>query len=163
MSGIELSEQGEVLVVSSAGNWPLIDLVERFTRVDGVQAGRLRYEITPASLSEALRRGEDLAPFLELLRCAIDAGQGDGAIEEMLRRLERRIASYGRVRLYTGATVLEVADALTLRELAATTSVEQHVIHAIHPTMLVLKKQGGEQLIDELKRRGQAPLIHGDE
>ena len=163
MSGIELSEQGEVLIVSSAGNWPLVDLVERFTRVDGVQAGRLRYDITPASLSEALRRGEDLAPFLELLRCALDVGQGAGPIEEMLQRLEKRIASYGRVRLYTGATVLEVADTLTLRELAATTSVEQQVIHAIHPTILVLKKQGGEQLIDELKRRGQAPLIHGDE
>ena len=177
MSGIELSVEtreverdGEgpgdcpqVLIVSSAGNWPLIDLVERFTRVNGVQAGRLSYQITPASLSEALRRGEDLATFLELLRCALDAGKNDGPIEEMLRRLERSIANYGRVRIYTAVTLLEVADTLTLRELAATTSVEQQTIQAIHPTMLVLRKPGGEQLIDELKRRGQAPLIHGDE
>jgi hypothetical protein len=163
MSGIELSEQGEILVVSSAGNWPLIDLIERFTRVHGVQAGRLRYRITPAALSEALRRGEDLAPFLELLRCARESEQGDGPVEEMLHRLEQRVASYGRIRLYTGVTLLAAADTLTLRELAATTAIEQQVIHAIHPTLLVLKKQGGEQLFDELKRRGQAPLLHGDE
>jgi hypothetical protein len=168
MSGIELSVHGEVLIVPSAGNWPLIDLVERFTRVDGAQAGRLRYQITPASLSEALRRGEDLASFLELLRCALDA-QNIGAsaasspIEEMLRGLERRIASYGRIRLYSDVTLLEAADTLTLRELEATTSIQAQVIRAIHPTMLVLKKQGGEQLIDDLKRRGQAPLLHGDE
>ena len=177
MSGIELSVgargmerdgegldgRPEVLIVSSAGNWPLIDLIERFTRVKGVRAGRLSYQITPASLSEALRRGEDLSTFLELLRCALDAGKNDGSIEEMLGRLERSIANYGRVRLYTGVTLLEVTDTLTLRELAATTSIEQQTIHAIHPTMLVLRKQGREQLIDELKRRGQAPLVHGDE
>ncbi|HEV2581391.1 MAG TPA: Rho termination factor N-terminal domain-containing protein [Ktedonobacteraceae bacterium] len=163
MSGIELSEQGDVLVISSAGNWPLIELVERFTRVTGVQAGRLRYQITPAALSEALRRGEDLAPFVELLRCARDAGQGNGRVEAMLSRLEQRLASYGRIRLYTGATLLAAADTLTLRELAATTSIEQQTIQAVHPTLLVLKKQGSEQLIDELKRRGQAPLLHGDE
>ena len=196
MSGIELSagtsamEQGgeglyahpEVLIVSSAGNWPLIDLVERFTRVKGVRAGRLRYEITPASLSDALGRGEDPAPFLELLRCALDTQsvEGEGAnlsrpppiahaasspapVEEMLRMLERRMAGYGGIRLYTDVTVLAVADTLTMRELTATTSLERQVIRAIHPTMLVLKRQGGEQVIDELKRRGQAPLVHGDE
>ncbi len=163
MSGIELSEQGYVLIVSSAGNWPLIDLVERFTHVAGVQAGRLRYQVTPAALSEALRCGEELSPFLELLRCARDAGQGNSPLEEILNRLEQRIASYGRVRLYTGATLLAAADALTLRELSATTSIEQQTIHAVHPTLLVLKRQGGEQLIDELKRRGQAPLVHEGE
>lgn len=163
MSGIELSARGEILMVASAGNWPLIALVERFARIKGVQDGRLCYQITPLSLSEALRRGEDLAPFLDLLRCSVEGERHDEAIALMLRQLEQRIANYGRIRLYTGATLLEVADTLTLRELAATTSIDRQVIHSIYPTLLILKKQGGEQLADELRRRGQVPLLHEDE
>ncbi len=163
MSGIELSEQGEVFIVASAGNWPLIALVERFTRVKSVQEGRLCYQITPSSLSDALRRGEDLTPFLDLLRCSVDGEKHDDAVALMLRQLEQRLANYGRIRLYSDVTLLEVADTLTLRELTATTSIDRQVIHAIHPTSMILKKQGGEQLIDELKRRGQTPMLHEGE
>ncbi len=163
MSGIELSARAEILMVASAGNWPLIALVERFARIKGVQDGRLRYEITPLSLSEALRRGEDLAPFLDLLRCSVEGERQNEAVESMLRQLEQRLANYGRVRLYTGVTLLEVADTLTLRELAATTSIDRQVISSIYPTLMILKKQGGEQLVDELRRRGQAPLFHEGE
>jgi len=163
MSGIELSERGEVFIVASAGNWPLISLVERFTRVKSVQEGRLCYQITPSSLGDALRRGEDLTPFLDLLRCSVDGEKHDDAVALMLRQLEQRLANYGRIRLYTDVTLLEVADTLTLRELAATTSIDRQVIHAIHPTSMILKKQGGEQLIDELKRRGQTPMLHEGE
>ena len=82
---------------------------------------------------------------------------------EALHQLERRIANYGRVRLYTDVTLLDVADTLTMRELAATTSIEKQIAHIIHPTLMLLNKQGGEQLIEELKRRGQTPLLHEDE
>jgi hypothetical protein len=33
-------------------------------------------------------------------------------------------------------------------------------VRPIHPTLLLLKKQAVERLIDELKRRGQVPLLH---
>jgi hypothetical protein len=73
------------------------------------------------------------------------------------------VNNYGQVRLYTDMTLLEVADNLTMRELNATTSVEQHIVQPIRPTLLILEKQGGEQVLDELKRRGQAPLVHEEE
>ncbi len=161
---ISVSEQDELLLLSSFENWPVIQLVERFARADGVRAGRLCYRLTPASLSEALNRGESFVPLLELLRQAAqshdDGKQEHAALARLLRQLEKRLANYGRVRLYTDATLLEVADGLAMREMALTTSIEKQIIHHIHPTLMIVRKQGGEQLVEELKRRGQAPLLH---
>jgi hypothetical protein len=161
---IEVSEQDELLLQSSFENWSAIQLVERFARSCGVRAGQLCFRLTPASLSEALNRGESFAPLLELLDRAARSENigksGQDALLRLLRQLEKRLANYGRIRLYTDATLLEVADGLVMRELALTTSVEKQIIQNIHPTLMVLRKQGGEQLVEELKKRGQAPLLH---
>ncbi len=161
---IEVSEQEELLLLSSFENWPAIHLVERFAQPHGVRGRLLCYRLTPSSLSEALSRGESFAPLLELLR---QAARSEGmeqhtqdALARLLHQLEKRLANYGRVRLYTDATLLEVADGLVMRELALTTSIEKQIIQNIHPTLMLLRKQGGEQLVEELKKRGQAPLLH---
>jgi hypothetical protein len=49
-----------------------------------------------------------------------------------------------------------------MRELSATTTLDDQVVQAISPTLHILKKSGMEQIIDELKRRGQSPLLHDD-
>lgn len=158
---IAASESGELLLASSAANWPVIELVERFAEVQGIRAGQLCYRLTPQSFGAALSRGEAAAPLLDLLRQAMEqAGTADGALARMLHQLERRVANYGRVRLYAEATLLEVADTLVIRELSATTSLDKQIIRSIHPTLLLLKKQGGELLVEELKGRGQLPLLH---
>lgn len=161
---IEVSEQDELLLLSSFENWSAIQLVECFAQAHGVRAGQLCYRLTPSSLSGALNRGESFAPLLELLRRATES-EGIGmrrqdALARLLRQLEKRLANYGRVRLYTDTTLLEVADGLVMRELALTTSIEKQIIQTIHPTLMILRKQGGEQLVEELKKRGQAPLLH---
>ncbi|HYX50546.1 MAG TPA: hypothetical protein VE843_12425, partial [Ktedonobacteraceae bacterium] len=56
--------------------------------------------------------------------------------------------------------LLEAADQHVVRELTATTSLQEQIIHAINPTLLILKKHAIEDLFDELKRRGQVPLLH---
>ncbi len=80
----------------------------------------------------------------------------------MLAQLEHRIANYGRIRLYTDATLLEIADGSVLRELSALTSVDEQVVRTLQPTLMIVKKQGGERLVEELKRRGQVPLLHDE-
>ncbi|HXL38122.1 MAG TPA: hypothetical protein VN954_13100, partial [Ktedonobacteraceae bacterium] len=47
-----------------------------------------------------------------------------------------------------------------VRELSATTSLQEHIIRSINPTLFILKKNAIEDLFDELKRRGQVPLQH---
>jgi hypothetical protein len=173
---LEISQAGDVLVACTSAAWPLIELLENFAEVAGVSDGRLRYRLTPASLGEALSRGLHPAYLLDQLHHALEnrsvgatlavahdslaRNSQDSFAHDLLVSLERRIANYGRVRLYTDASLLEVADTQVKRELSATTSLEKQVLRTLSPTLFVLKQQGAESLLEELKRRGQAPLLH---
>ena len=160
---IDVSEGGYLFIPSTFANRPLIELIERFAEVRGVQAAQLCYRLTPGSLNEAFARGESPTILLALLHRAAEYQHSiatNSSLARLLTQLERRIASYGRVRLYTDASLLEAADQQVLRELSATTSLNEQVVRSIHPTMLILKKNAIERLLDELKRRGQVPLLH---
>lgn len=160
---IDVSEAGDLFIPCTFANLPLIELIERFAEVKGVHAARLCYRLTPRSLSEAFSRGESPTVLLALLHSAAEYQHSispDGPLARLLTQLERRIASYGRVRLYADASLLEAADQQVLRELSATTSLDEQVVRPIHPTLLILRKNAIERLMDELKRRGQVPLLH---
>jgi hypothetical protein len=160
---IDVSETGDLFIPCTFAYWPLIELIERFAEVKGTYETRLCYQLTPGSLGEAFARGESSTTLLELLhrlaeyQHSIDPNDTKASI---LEQLERRIASYGRVRFYTDASLLEAADQQVLRELSATTSLNEQIVRPIHPTLLILKKNALEDLFDELKRRGQIPLLH---
>ena len=84
-------------------------------------------------------------------------------MRQLLKSLERRIANYGRVRIYTDASLLQTADISVMQQLTAITSLDEQTIRTVQPTLLLLKKQGVERLLEELKRRGQVPLLHEEE
>jgi hypothetical protein len=161
---LDVLETGELLVESRPDSWPLIELIEDFAEVAGVCDGRLCYRLAPRSLAEALGRGQQPGNLLRLLRkIAKDEENSDSSLSCLLAQLEGWIASYGRVRLYTGVSMVEVADNLVMRELSATTSVEEQIVKSITPTLMILTKQGMERIVEDLKRRGQSPLLHEEE
>jgi len=160
MPSLKVSATGDILIPCSSVAWPLIERIEDFAEVAGIQSGLLCYRVTAKSLSDAFNRGLHPSDLLELLYQHAEAGE---LLADVLARLERRIASYGRARLYTGVTLLEVADTPVLRELSATIPLEEQVVRAIHPTLLILKKQGAERIMQDLKRRGQTPLLHEED
>ena len=161
---LEVLETGELLVACIPAAWPLIELIEEFAEVAGVRDNRLCYRLAPKSLAEALGRGQHPTALLSLLQqIAEQEPDNNGTLLRLLAQLERWSASYGRVRLYSGVSLLEVADGLVMRELAATTSVEEQIVQTISPTRMILKKHGAERMIEELKRRGQSPLLHEEE
>ncbi len=152
----------EILVPCSVATWPTIETLETYTQPAGVQHDQLRYRLTPAALSSAFGRGLRPARLVELLR-ALPSPANDESLFPLLKQLEQWLASYGRVRIYTGVKLLETSDAVVMRELSATTSLDTHVVQSLHPTLLVLKKTAFETVIDELKHRGQSPLLHDED
>jgi hypothetical protein len=162
-ASLEIVDVEEMLIACDVQNWPLIEVLETFTQTAGVRNGRLCYRLTPAALTKALGHGHNPATLLHLLRSASPpSALYEGPLPRMLERLERWINSYGRMRIYTGVTLLESIDTVVMRELSATTTLDAQVVQAISPTLQILKKSGMEQIIDELKRRGQSPLVHDD-
>ena len=161
---LDVLETGELLVSCTSAAWPLVELIEDFAETAGVRNEHLCYRLAPRSLAEALSRGQHPTALLQLLRhISENEEQTDTPLVRLLAQLERWTASYGRIRLYTDVSLLEVADTLVMRELAATTSVEEQVVEAISPTRMILKKQGAERIVEDLKRRGQVPLLHEEE
>jgi hypothetical protein len=163
---LEIIGDEALLVSSSPAAWPLIEMLEMFTEAAGVRNGRLCYRLTPKALGEALSRGKRPADLLALLQYNVAQEQVDGtehALAPIMAQLERWIASYGRVRIYTGVTLLGTADAAVMRELSATTSLDEQIVRTVHPTLHILKKTGSERILDDLKRRGQSPLVHDEE
>ena len=158
---LQVLETGELLVACTPAAWPLIEIIEEFAEVAGVRNHRLCYRLAPKSLATALSHGQHPTSLLKLLQqLAEREKQADSPLVRLLGQLEQWTASYGRIRLYSGVSMLEVADTLVMRELSATTSVEEQVVQAITPTLMLLKKQGVERLVEDLKRRGQVPLLH---
>ena len=161
---LDVLETGELLIESRTDSWPLIELIEDFAEVAGVRGGRLCYRLAPGSLAEALGRGQQPGNLLKLLRkIAKDEEHSNSPLSCLLAQLEGWIASYGRVRLYTGVSMVEVAENLVMRELSATTSLEEQIVKSITPTLMILTKQGMERIVEDLKRRGQSPLLHEED
>ncbi len=156
----EVTGEGDVLVESAIQSWPVIRLLEEFAERASVRDGKLCYCLTPQALGAALSRGLQASTLLELLRARSDE---ERTLAPLLTQLERWTSSYGRVRLYTKAAMLQAADTSVMRELSATTSFDTHVVQSLHPTLAVLRRSGMEQLIEDLKRRGQMPLLHHEE
>jgi XPB/Ssl2-like helicase family protein len=160
---IDIAKSGDLTIPCTFANWPLIELIERFAEVKGAYGDRLCYQLTAGSLGEAFARGESPVPLLELLHNMAEYQHTvapDGPLARLLVQFERRIASYGRVRFYTNASLLEAADQQVVRELSATTSLQEHIVRSINPTLFILKKNAIDDLSVDLKRRGQVPLLH---
>ena len=156
---LTVSAEGNLLIACQAANWPLIACVERFAENKGVRDEKLYYCLTARSLSEAIGQGRDSGELLTGLTNASGPDEED-SLHQLLASLERRIANYGRVRLYTDVSLLQTADVSVMQQLTAITSLDEQAIRLIQPTLLLLKKQGVERLLEELKRRGQVPLLH---
>ena len=161
-AALHVISNDEMLVPCSVTAWPIIELLEMYTQAAGVQHDQLCYRLTPAALSSAFGRGLHPARLIELLR-SLPTTIDDRPLSQLLGQLEQWLANYGRVRIYTGVKLLETSDAGVMRELSATTSLDAHVVQSLHPNLLVLKKTAFEPVIDELKRRGQPPLLHDED
>ena len=161
-SELEIVGAEEVHIACRASLWPAITVLETFAQAAGVHGECLRYFVTPKALGEALSKGKQPSRLVNLLRPLAERLTQPGPLR-MVEQLERWIASYGRTRLYTGVTLLETVDTVVMRELSVTTALDEQVVQTIHPTLRVVKRSGAEQIIDELKKRGQPALLHDED
>jgi hypothetical protein len=161
---LKILHANELMVTCSAQTRRIIEILEAFAETAGLRQGNLCYRLTPKSLGNAVSRGHRPAALLNLLRSIETSDTSpDGPCSQTLTEVERWIASYGRVRIYTGVPLLETTDSTVTRELSATTSLDEQIVKPIHSTLFILKKGAMKQLTDELKRRGQFPLLHDEE
>ncbi len=163
LEALKILEANELLVACSAQTWQIIEVLEAFAEKAGVRHDSLCYRLTPKSLGNALSRGHRPEILLKFLRnVEANSPPSDNLRSQMLARVEQWTANYGHIRIYTGVSLLETTDPVVSRELSLTTSLDDQIVKPIHSTLFVLKKGAIECLVDDLKRRGQFPLLHNE-
>jgi hypothetical protein len=123
------------------------------------------------TLLEASPRGFLYALTVEGVRAAFEAGQtaesllaklqarSDRVPEEFRATLQRWWQAYGRLRLYEGLTILELADDYVLPELLAATGLRQHLVYQFSPRLVAIDPGAADTIVAELRRRGYTPLV----
>lgn len=162
---LKIAGTDDLLIPCTAQMWPAIEVLETFAQPAGIHQDQLCYRLTIKALGDALSKGQRFPALLHLLRSA-ESGCEDpeqrARFSALLAQVEQWIASFGRVRIYSGVALLEAADAGVMRELTATTSLHEQITLSVAPTIHIVKKAATGRLIDELKRRGQTPLVHDE-
>jgi hypothetical protein len=153
----------EILVPCVRAAWPLIAVCEACTEPGGVCDGMLVYRLTPRALGAALNSGDKRAQTLLSLLQREASNTGDAALRALVVQVEQWYNSYGRVRLYTGMSLLEVADTAVLREVSAYTHLEAYSVQQLQPTIHIVKKDALTRLVDDVKRHGLTPLVHNED
>ncbi|MCX6018731.1 MAG: helicase-associated domain-containing protein [Chloroflexi bacterium] len=130
------------------------DIIALMRRIADRGATSFTYVITPVSIERALSDGMTLD---EVSRRFKRAGVSlPRPVSDLFRIASRR---FGRVRVYQSLTVLELADEMTARELAANTSLMRYVVYRISPHAFVLPDDVIDDLIDEMQSKGYTPRM----
>ncbi|BCL81505.1 hypothetical protein ccbrp13_39700 [Ktedonobacteria bacterium brp13] len=155
----------EVVLPCARSAWSALTVLEACAEPAGINGADLVYHLIPGAFAAALSRGDQRArELLTLLHAAADNEEvADGPLHTLALQVEQWLANYGRVRIYTGVTLLEVADTTVLREVNAHTNLEDQVVQQLQPTIHLLKKSAVRRLVDDVKRHGLSPLVHDED
>jgi hypothetical protein len=153
-------EEGQVLLPLAGLNETTLETLLWWCLPSGATADGLRFLPSAACVATALDNGQSLESWLAWL----EQSESRNRSQPLVEKIRRWAASYGQIRLYEPATLLEVADATLLPELEAALNLStQFVDHLLAPGLAVLRPDAAESLIGELRRRGYDPWITTNE
>jgi len=114
----------------------------------------LTFRVTNASIARALEHGTNVAEIADRL------AELNAPLPNALRaKMDALAANYGRAHVYEGLTVLELTDDFALRELLASTSLGQFVVHQFSPRLVVVRDENVDQWVSEIVKRGYTPRV----
>lgn len=112
------------------------------------------FHVTHASIARALEHGAVVA---EIARQLLEAG---APLPAALRaQMDALAGNYGRAHLYEGLTVIELADDFALRELLASTSLSQFIVHQFSPRLIVVRDENVDAWVNEIIKKGYTPKL----
>lgn len=149
---ITWSKEGNVLYAQPAPD--RADFIALVRRISERGEGSFMYAVTPASIEKALGEGITLEEVTRRFKRA-----GVSLPKSVAEQFKMAAKRFGRVRVYQALTVLELADELAARELAANTSLLKHVIYQLSPRAFVIPDDEVDGLVEEMQSKGYTPRI----
>lgn len=117
-------------------------------------SARLTFHITNQALARSWERGSTPDTLAQKFFEA-----GAPLPDDLRLRLDALFANYGRMHLYEKLTVLELADDFAVRELLASTSLRQYILHQFSPRVVVIRDDAVDKFVLELEKKGYTPRV----
>lgn len=116
-------------------------------------AARFVYQLHATAVHQAFEAGQTLSQILEGWEKWLNVPLP----EAIHRQLTAWWEAYGQVRLYENVTVIEFGDSYALTEMKAATSLAQHLIAEISPSLVIIPASAVNTLVAELEKAGYTP------
>jgi hypothetical protein len=117
------------------------------------ETSRFVYQLNAAAVHQAFEAGQTLNQLLDGWKEWLAVPMPDA----IRSRLTHWHQAYGQVRLYEDVTVIEFGDEYALAEIKAATSLQQHLIAEISPSLVIIPANAVDTLVDELEKAGYTP------
>jgi hypothetical protein len=116
----------------------------------------LTFHVTNATIARALERGVTVD---EIASKMVDV---NAPLPDKLRaKMDALAANYGRAHVYEGLTVIELTDDFVLRELLASTTLSQFIVHQFSPRLIVVRDDNVDAWVNEIVKKGYTPKVVG--
>ncbi|MCP5101587.1 MAG: hypothetical protein GY943_39085 [Chloroflexi bacterium] len=127
--------------------------LDNIAKLKETSTERFVYQFQAAAVHEAFESGQTLSQLVD--------SWGKWLTVPIPTHIHKQLTdwweSYGHIRLYEDITVIEFGDEYALAEMKATTSLKQHLIAEISPTLVIIPVDVVDRLVSELETAGYTP------
>ncbi len=147
--------RGTLFVPSARSETVIYSLLSSFAEMVDASPRGLSFQLSPERLRTVFDIGLTGPKLIEVLTQYGDerlAGTLGPTIEEWWTR-------YGTVRLYDDLTLVELGDDLLLREILASSSLQDMLVYTFSPRLVAVRPVNVDELVAELTRLGYTPRV----
>lgn len=147
-----------VFVPSGRSHTAIYSMLSSFSEMVDASPRGLSYQLSPERLQALFDIGMTGAKMIELL-----VQYGDERLAETLGpTLQEWWAGYGTVRLYDDLTLIELGDDILLREILASSRLQDALVYTFSPRLIAVRPAHVDALVAELNRLGYTPRVTGE-
>jgi hypothetical protein len=157
---VELGDDLTITLVPGHAPPRLYDLLYAIGQLTASSPQQFAYRITASGVKRAFDSGETAETLIASLEeaCGEHVRQA-GLPATWKARLNEWYQNYGKLHLYQGITLLELADEYALQELVFSTSLREKIVYQFSPHLIAIQPDAVDDLVQEMEKRGYTPCV----
>lgn len=152
---VQLSEDLTVTLVPNQVPTQLHELLHLIGQLEMTTPSEFVYRITADGVLRALAQGQTIDHLLG----ALARWLGKKPPPSWQNKIVAWSENYGKLHIYEGITLIELADDYALQELLSNTSLRDHLIYEFSPRLIAVRPDSVDALVGEMEKRGYTPAM----
>ena len=152
---VQLSDDLTVTLVPGQVPAQLHELMHLIGQLETTTPSEFVYRVTADGVLRALDQGQTIDRLLG----AITRWLGRKPPPSWQSKMVAWSENYGKLHIYDGITLIELADDYALQELLSNTSLRDHVVYEFSPRMVAVHPEAVDALVQEMEKRGYTPTV----